>query len=144
MTSARCLRSSTPILSPKICQGPDSSDAHGHVSPDRRILRQGDIQDTSVGGGQVSPLMVGTRSNFWMICDRRVRASFSSMNSVALSALRASCRVCRVWQSPVRSFPQRIGMVSKKSGAYGCKVGITCMLMVSSPGRIVMMDAYFL
>ncbi len=56
MTSARCLRSSIPILSPKICQGPDYSDAHGHVSLDRRILRQGDIQDTSVGGGQVSPL----------------------------------------------------------------------------------------
>jgi hypothetical protein len=45
MTSARCLSSFIPILSPKICQGPDSSDAHGHVSRDRCILRQGDIQD---------------------------------------------------------------------------------------------------
>lgn len=57
--SPRCLCTFIPILGPKICQGSDSSDAHCHGSRDRRILRQGDIQSTSVGvGGRASPRTV--------------------------------------------------------------------------------------
>jgi len=55
----RCLGSFIPIISPKIRQRPDSSDAHCHVSRGRRILRQGDIQAKSVGGGRLSPRTVG-------------------------------------------------------------------------------------
>lgn len=50
--SLRCLGSFIPIISPEICQGSDSSDAYCHISRDRRILRQGDIQAPAVGGGR--------------------------------------------------------------------------------------------
>jgi hypothetical protein len=58
--SLRCLGSFIPILSPEVFQGSDSSDAYCHVGCGRRVLWQGDIQPKSVGGGRVSPHMVGT------------------------------------------------------------------------------------
>ena len=74
MIPLRCLGSFILVLSPKICQGSDSSDAYCHVSRRRRILWQGDIQAESVGGGRVSPRVVGTChcSDFCIICIRRL------------------------------------------------------------------------
>jgi hypothetical protein len=90
MIPPRCLGSFIPILSPKICEGSDSSDAYCHVSRDRRILRQGDIQAKSVDGGrQMSPRAVGTcRCSDFCIINRRVRPFLPRMNSALPSVSR--------------------------------------------------------
>jgi hypothetical protein len=90
----RCLGSFIPILSPKVCQGPDSSGAYCHVSRDRRILRQDDIQAKSVGGWRLSPRTVGTChcSDFCIICNHRVRPFLPRMNSALSSVSPAGCK----------------------------------------------------
>ena len=102
--SLRCLGSFIPILSPKVCQGSDSGDAHCHICRDWRILRPGDIQATSVGGGWVSPHKVGTChcSDFCIICKPLCTTLSPRMNSALLSVSVTGCTARHVWQSLVR------------------------------------------